>query len=213
VPALALFFLPLDQFDLLSVRPIGGEGFLTILGATPSASFAFLGFEVLLVVFPFITNRQRIFRIYTLTLATITVIYMWNAVVIFGVLGIEYTQIQVWPMIKYLHIGTLPVVERVDNLFQFIWFAQVIAVVAVQYYAAASTLAAITSKRAYHLWAALLWPIVYLIAVLPVRQVTILRAEHIVGRLGMAFIAVMVSVLLLVAWLRGLDESEGALGK
>ncbi len=80
VVAFLLFSLSLREFNILNIRPVGAEGLGAIISGVPEASFAFLGFDVLLVFFPLVVNRQRIFRIYMLALALITFVYILNTV-------------------------------------------------------------------------------------------------------------------------------------
>lgn len=202
-----LFSLSLREFNILNIRPVGAEGMAAILGGVPEASFAFLGFDVLLVFFPLVANRQRIFRVYMLALALITFVYMTNALFIYGVMGVEHTVQQVWPLINYLRIGTLPILERVDKLFLYIWTAQVIVVVGVRYYVGTFIFATLTGKTHHDLWAILVWPALFAVAILPNRQLEIFSFGGLVGRWGFLLVMVIVLLLLMVAVLRGLDES------
>ena len=206
--ALLLFLLPVRQFDLLNLRPVGAEGFGAIVSAVPEASFAFLGFEVMLVFFPFIINRDKVLRVTLSALGMITLLYIGNLILIYGVLGIEHTVNQTWPLINYLRIGSLPIVQRVDNLVLFIWTAQVLGVVAIQYFAGTFTLATLTRHHYHDIWAITLWPVVYVMAIYPDRLPDVFAISDLVGRWGLIGILVVTVILLVVAKIRGLDESK-----
>lgn len=208
LPAFLLFLLPLSEVNPLNLMPVGGEGAAAILKGVPEAGFAYLGFEILLVFFPLVVYRQRIFRVYTLALAAVTLAYMATAVSIYGVLGVEQTIHQVWPLINYLRIGTTPFIERVDNPVLFIWTAQVFGVTAIQYYAGSFTAATLAGKRRHDLWALGLAPVLYAIAIAPNRLVDVLMVSDLVAMWGLAYLVGVTALLLAVAAARGLDEGK-----
>lgn len=208
IPALLLFLLPLKEFELLNLTPVGGEGINAIVRGVPEAAFAYLGFEILVIFFPLLINRERVFRIYTLALATVTAFYALNALLIYGVLGVEQTTLQVWPLINYLRIGTSPVLERVDNIFLFIWTAQVFGVTVIQYFVATFAFATLTGKSRHDLWALLFAPVLYIISRFPDRLTDVIRVSDIVGIWGTVFLVSITVIMLLVAVIRGLDERK-----
>lgn len=210
IPAVLLFFLPLPEFQILNITPVGGEGLMAILRGVPEAGFAYLGFEVLVMFFPLVINRERVFRVYTLALSVVTVFYASNAVIIYGVLGVEQTTLQIWPLINYLRIGTTPVVERVDNILLFIWTAQVFGVTAIQYFAGSFAFATMVGKTHHDLWALLFAPALYMIARYPGRLLDVINVSDIVGIWGTVFLFSMIILLLAVAMIRGLDERKEA---
>jgi len=207
IVAFLLFSLSLREFNILNLRPLGAEGLAAILSGVPEASFAFLGFDVLLVFFPLVVNRQRIFRIYMLALTLITFVYILNTVFIYGVMGVESALLQDWPLIHYLRIGTTPILERVDKLFLYIWTAQVTVVVGVRYYVGTFIFSTLAGKTHHDLWALLLWPALYAVAMLPQSQLDIFNVSGLVGLWGFVLVITLVLLLLIVAVIRGLDES------
>lgn len=206
--ALLLFLLPVREFDLLNLRPVGAEGWRAIVSAVPESSFAYLGFEVMVIFFPFIINRHKVLRVTYLALAVVTMLYAGNLILIYGVMGIEHSVNQVWPLINYLRIGALPIVQRVDNLVLFVWTAQVMAVAAIQYYAGTFTVATLTRHHYHDIWAITLWPLVYGLAIYPDNLVQVFALSDFVGRWGIIGILGITGLLLLVAKIRGLDESR-----
>ena len=202
------FLLPLGQFNLLNLRPVGQEGLEAVVRAIPETSYSYLGFEVLLVFFPLILNRHRAARLYLLGITVVIIFYVGTFLMVIGVMGVEHVQLQVWPVMAYLGIGTLPVIERIDNLFLFYWTAKIVGLISIQYYAAVTTAASLTDRRYYSLWTLLLVPVLYAATVLPDRQVEIFEMARLVGSWGAVFIAALVILLLVVAVIRGLDEGK-----
>lgn len=205
---LLLFLLPLGEFNFLNLRPVGQEGLEAIVSAIPEISYSYLGFEVLLVFFPLILNRQRVVRLYLLGITVVIIFYTGTTLLAIGTMGLEHVQVQVWPVMEYLGLGRLPIIERIDNLFLFYWTVKIIGMISIHYYAAAITAASLTGRRYYSLWTLILVPILYAITVLPDRQVETFDWVRIVGSWGVVFVAALVILLLVVAVIRGLDEGK-----
>lgn len=205
-----LWLAPAGEFTLLNLRPVGAEGITAILRGAEKASFSFLGFEVMLIFFPFIINRKKALRVTLLALALIILVYLGNVILIFGTRGVEYTVLQKWPLATYLRVGQLALVQRVDALVLFFWTAQIIAELAIQYFAGTFTLATLTRHHYHDLWALVCWPLVYGVAVIPVRLSVVFDLMELVGRWGLMGVTALVVILLLVAKVRGLDERKEA---
>lgn len=208
IAILFVYLLPLGEFDLLNLRPVGAEGWRAILAAVPESAFSFLGFEVMLVFFPFIINRDKALRLTLIALAIVTFLYAGNVIITYGVLGVEHAVVQIWPLMNYLRIGVLPFIQRVDNLVIFVWTAQVMAVVAISYFASTFTLATLTRRRYHDIWAVAASPLVYAVAILPERLSQAFDLGAAVAQWGLIGIIGGTALLLLVAILRGLDESK-----
>lgn len=202
-----LWLAPAGDFNLLNLRPVGAEGVLAILRGAEKATFSFLGVEVMLVFFPLISNRKKALKVTLMALTAITLLYVGNILLIFGARGVEYTMLQKWPLMTYLRVGRLPVVQRVDALVLFFWTAQIISELAIQYYAGTITLASFTGNRYHDIWALVCWPLIYLVVSIPLRLSQVFDYTEILGRWGVVGIIAVVVLLLLVAKLRGLDES------
>jgi hypothetical protein len=129
-------------------------------------------------------------------------------IMVYGVSGVEHTRQQIWPLMEYLATGRLLFIERIDNLFLFVMTVKIIGLVAVQYYAAAVTMAHITSKKLFGLWTLVLLPAVFAIAYLPGHQYQVFQMAALMGTGGFVFIISLVLLLLLVAVIRGQDERK-----
>lgn len=202
-----LWLVPAGDFNLLNLKPVGVEGVWAVLRGAEKAGFSFLGFEVMLIFYPFLARRDRALRLTLLALAFVTAIYIGNAALIFGTRGVEYTMQQKWPLMSYLRVGQLPVVQRVDALVLFFWTAQIIVETTIQYFAGTFTLATLTKKRYHDVWALVCWPILYASGVIPIRLSQVFDWIDIVGRWGLLGVAAVVLILLATAKLRGMDES------
>ena len=119
-----IWLTPLGEFNSLHLLPVGAEGVVAIAEGALEAFFSFLGFEALLVFYPLIANQQKVLKVTLIALVFITLLYAGNVILTFGVLGVEHTMLQKWPVISYLRVGSLPFARRVDTVVLFFWTAQ-----------------------------------------------------------------------------------------
>lgn len=208
-----LMFLPMAQFNFIHLKPVGQEGLLTIARAAPRASFAYLGFETLLVLFPLVQSRGKVYRLYTMAISLAGILFAGTALMVYGVSGVEHTRLQIWPVMEYLATGRLLFIERIDNLFLFVMTFKVVGLVAVQYYAAAVTMAHITNKKLYALWVLVLLPVLFAVAFLPAHQYQVFQLAAFLGPAGFTFIFSLVLLLLVVAIIRGKDDRKEEAGQ
>lgn len=203
-----MFLIPLQEFQSLNLRPVGSEG-LKILQAVPNATFSFLGFEVMLVFFPFLINKNKAVKLTSLAIGSVTAAYAADAILVYGVLGIEYTLNLIWPLMTYMRIGSLPFLQRVDNILLFAWSALILSVVTVHYFAATYTLAIVSGRKYHDIWALACLPLVYVAALLPSNLTEVFTLSEVIGMIGYPFFMGITVLMLIVAKIRGLDEREG----
>jgi spore germination protein (amino acid permease) len=208
VTIVLMFLIPIPEFVSLNLRPVGAEG-LKILQAVPKAAFAYLGLEVMLVLFPFIINKNKVLKLNSIALGIVTGAYAADAILVFGVLGIEYTLNLVWPLMIYMRIGSLPFLQRVDNLLLFGWTTLIISVAAVHYFSATYTLATLTRRQYHDIWSLVCLPLVYVVSRFPTSIVAVFDLSKLIGIVGYSFCLGITALMLIVAKIRGLDEREG----
>lgn len=208
VVVLLLWLVPIGELNLLNLRPVGAEGLLAIVQGGQEATFSFLGFEVMLVFFPLMRNRNKVLHVTLLALGVITLLYAGNVALTHGVLGVEQTLLQQWPLMNYLRVGMLPFLKRVDSIVLFFWMAKILAGVAVQYFAGTFVLATLTGRNYHDIWALVCVPLVYIFSTLPENLATVVAISDLFSRGSVFGIMGLTMLLLVVAKVRGLDESK-----
>ena len=203
-----LWLVPLSEFSILNLRPVGAEGIAAIASGAQEAFFSFLGVEVILVFFPLVREKKKVLQVTLQALGAVTVLYMGITILTYGVLGVEHTVMQKWPLMSYLRIGTLPFVQRIDALFLFFWSTLIMTKIAIQYYAGTFVLATLTGSRYHDIWALGCWPLLYLVAIAPQGLTQIFKLIELTGRWAFIGVLSITALMLLVAKIRGLDESE-----
>ncbi|UTR12688.1 spore germination protein [Evansella sp. LMS18] len=123
-----LFILPVlslpayGNVEFRYLLPVGGSGLFTILSKIPDGFLSFIGFEVMLFLYPFVkgTNKQKylaatysniFFTVYTTYFSILTYIFF----------SPEELKLVPQPVLYILKAFTFPVFERVDILFLSTW--------------------------------------------------------------------------------------------
>ncbi|QWC21313.1 spore germination protein [Bacillus haikouensis] len=125
VSTIVLFIYPVDWRYLL---PIGASGGLTILKGAKEAYFSMLGFELLLILYPYFQNNgsPAIYRAATAANLSVTLVYTFLTIVSTVTFSPEEIKIVPQPVLYYVKSLYLQVVERVDLLFASFWVVNVI---------------------------------------------------------------------------------------
>jgi spore germination protein (amino acid permease) len=125
VSVIVLFIYPIDWRYLF---PIGASGGLTILKGAKEAYFSMLGFELLLILYPFFKHNgdRAILKAVTTANLSVTLVYAFLTIVSIVTFSPEELKIIPEPVLYYVKSLYLQVIERVDLLFASIWVVNVI---------------------------------------------------------------------------------------
>ncbi|MBM7649106.1 spore germination protein (amino acid permease) [Bacillus ectoiniformans] len=121
----ALFSYPVDIRYLL---PLNQTSIGMILKGTKEAYFSMLGFELLLILFPFIQSKKSTSILKTATLAnvTVTTIYIFLTVACLLVFSPAELKVVPQPVLYLVKALYLKILERVDLVFVSLWVVSVI---------------------------------------------------------------------------------------
>jgi spore germination protein (amino acid permease) len=100
--------------DFHHLLPIWDHSMKDLLMAAQSMSFTNLGFETLLFYYPFIKNPKKAKKWTHMGLATITLVYVYIAIVSFVFFTPEQLVKEIWATLDIFKIIHLPVVERIE---------------------------------------------------------------------------------------------------
>ncbi|MDF2524117.1 MAG: hypothetical protein K0R31_1758 [Clostridiales bacterium] len=118
---LGLATLNLPGFDYTQLLPIGMHGISGIVKSLPPSTFAYMGFETLLFIFPFIKDKQNIGKYALAGAAATTLLFVLFVVVSLGVFGEEFLKKRLFAVVGLARMIKLPVLERVDLYFLAMW--------------------------------------------------------------------------------------------
>lgn len=127
---LFLVFLELLSFKDTNYKylfPIGQAGFKNIMIGSHDSLMAMLGFESLLVIYPFVKGNQKdILKSSTIAVTFVAVLYTFFVITSYIVFSPEEITIVSEPILYMLKALSYEVVERLDLIFLSIWVVPII---------------------------------------------------------------------------------------
>lgn len=125
-----LIFLEICSLAHINVRylfPIGQSGVKNILLGSHDALVSMLGFEVILVVFPFVNaSHKEIFKKGTMAISFVTILYTFFLIVSYMSFSKKEIEIIPEPILYSLKALSYEVVERLDLVFLSIWVVPIL---------------------------------------------------------------------------------------
>lgn len=126
---LSLMILNSHNFRISELFPVGSAGIRNIISSLPKTTFAFMGFETLLFIFPYIKEHQKVTR-YTV-IAVLTTVFIYTSIVItsIGVFGEHLLEKRYVAIIGLSRMLKLPILERVDLYYLSVWVSGMVLVI------------------------------------------------------------------------------------
>ncbi|MBU3182638.1 GerAB/ArcD/ProY family transporter [Clostridium psychrophilum] len=116
-----LFFLVFKDLRFNFLLPIGQSGIEGIKASFTPSIYAFLGYEVISVIYPEITNKKKAMKYSIGSNIITTAFYILLILVITSFFGEEMLKKSVHPTITLSRAYKAPIIERMDILFIAIW--------------------------------------------------------------------------------------------
>lgn len=116
------FFILHKYYRLTFIMPIGCSGLSNILNACLPASFLYFTPELVLIIYPFITDKTNVSKSLFISNIISTIMLTSIALVITMYFGENMLKILHMPLVSLSRAFSGPITERVDLLFMGIWF-------------------------------------------------------------------------------------------
>lgn len=164
-----VFLVPINKADLTEFLPFFRNSVGDLASATFNTIYTFLGFELLLVAAPHITDKSKGITILKTTFFAVTLTYFYIVIVVIAVLGLAKTKITTWPSMSIMMSVSGPgrVLERLGAVAVSAWVLIVFTTVSGYYVSSVTMFANLFRNKDVRLYAILFAPVVYIIAILP----------------------------------------------
>lgn len=116
-----LFLLVFKDLRFTFLLPIGESGIEGIKASINPCIYAFLGFEVISVIYPEITNKQKTMKYALSANVATTIFFVILLLVCTSFFGEEMLKRSMYPIIKLSRSYRAPVIERIDLIFICSW--------------------------------------------------------------------------------------------
>ncbi|WP_127580377.1 GerAB/ArcD/ProY family transporter [Paenibacillus koleovorans] len=189
------FLHPQNIFPLLNHS--GGE----LLLSSKSMALEFLGFETLLLFYPFIRTPEKSRKWAHLTLGFITCLYLMILVLTFMFFSEGQLRHSIWPTIDVVSIFEVPLLQRLEYFFISLWLIKIVAGVSLYVWAACRGM-----KTAFH-FGATYCLIGFLIVMVVLNYFiadhrTIHHISDLYGTIGFYFICAYIPFIAVCVWIR-----------
>ncbi|MFT9495370.1 GerAB/ArcD/ProY family transporter [Anaerosolibacter sp.] len=209
IPFALLIFVGLPEASLTNLRPIGGTGIVTILRGIVPSFFSFAGYEVLLIIYPYISNKQEpIMKYSIISVIMVTLFYTATVASQIALYGPQELVHVLYPSINYLTAVDFPVIERMEIFFTIFWALTVLGTISIQYLAGSIVLQSIFSKKKTSFFTYTLFPIIYLITLYPRNTVEVIAFGEKAGSANIFFGFLLPIILFILYFIKGRGSSN-----
>lgn len=122
VVVLLFIVLLYKDFRLSFLMPLGEAGIISILYSTKTSFFAFIGFELIAFLYPYISDRNKVLR-WHITASLVSMMFFIIIVATStAVFGENLLSILSMPFFNLSRVYNAPILERVDLYLIALWF-------------------------------------------------------------------------------------------
>lgn len=215
IALLLVIALNFQDFEIRNLRPLISKGLTTTLieafEATPKVITAFLGFEIVFFIIPFMQDPDKITPYAAGGVLLPTIIYTALTAMCIGVFGIELTKRVLYPTISLARVIEFPgsFAERFDILVSVLWILGVFTSINLLFYMASFGITRIVGLKNFRPFIFILVPFIYLVAILPQNIYQIFFLIQIAGYAGI-LVTLFPVLLLLISKITGKGEKQHA---
>lgn len=130
--------MSLGIFEIDNVRPVLGLGMLPVLKGIKTATLAFLGPEIMLLIVAFMKKPDKAVKVVLVGLSIPLIFYVITVVMVIGALSIDGVVMKTWPTLELMRSFEIPglIFERFESFLLVIWIMQIFATFTITFYAA-----------------------------------------------------------------------------
>jgi spore germination protein (amino acid permease) len=212
IPIILVMFFTLGETDFTNLLPILHNEPLNYIGATGKALFAFIGFQSIYLVLPYIKNRNNISKILFKSMLFAVLFYVLIFTFVLAVFSIEQTKVLLWPtitMIKSVCISSF-FVERWEGVAMAFWILFYFTTFTNIYYLSADVGKSIFKLEDVKLSSLIMAPAIYVIALYPENIAEVYNFEmKIIPISSLAMLVILPIILYLISILKKKGGRKG----
>lgn len=198
------------EFELDNIRPVLAEGFMPVWKGIPSSAFSYSGFEIMLVLSAFMKEPRDAVKSMLRGIGLLIPLYTLTVLVTIGTLTVDEVKTLTWPTMSVAKDIELPggFFERFESLFSVLWVISMYATFVPYYYVASLGLGHLFRTN-YRTFIYLLFPVVYLVAMMPKTLNNVLRFGNFLNDFALFIVVIMPLYFWIFVKLRGKGHANG----
>ncbi|WP_156288765.1 GerAB/ArcD/ProY family transporter [Oceanobacillus salinisoli] len=107
---------PFTQMDITHLQPMFVSSFPELLSGAKTTSYTFMGFEILLLVYPFIQNKKKARFPAFLAISWTTFLVLLTTIIVIGYFSYQQIARREWVLLGLFKIQNLTFIERFDYI-------------------------------------------------------------------------------------------------
>lgn len=165
---LYLIIVSLPKNDYSNLRPFFTHPVSDYISGLRSGTFAFSGFEILLIMFPFLRKPKEAFKVSSITMLGITALYTIVTILCLAKLGAKETASMIYPTVTLIKASEVPggFIERQEGVLLAVWVIFVFTTLAGMIYAASVITGDILKQRKRTHAVSIYIPVIYVVSLL-----------------------------------------------
>ncbi|TCP57709.1 spore germination protein (amino acid permease) [Tumebacillus sp. BK434] len=195
---MALLVVPIQDLQTDYYRPLFHVKLISLLQATWEVGISAVGFELLLVIYPFLQYKKKALLASSIGTWMTTAIYLIVVLIAIGFYSQEQIKSMLSPTLHLFKIVMLPIIERIEHIGIVTW-SFLIVNTAASYIWAASRYLAHFNKWRPTTCVLVLAPIVYGIGIYPRNLMDLTTMQELAGMIGALVSVGLPPLLLLIA--------------
>ncbi len=201
---LIVTFMSLGIFEIDNVRPVLGLGMLPVLKGIKTATLAFLGPEIMLLIVAFMKKPDKAVKVVLVGLSIPLIFYVITVVMVIGALSIDGVVMKTWPTLELMRSFEIPglIFERFESFFTCDLDYANICYLYYHLLCSFFRLAQLFKKNIHPFMYGLL-PIIYIIAMIPKNINDLFKFGDMIGNIALFLFGVLPLMLLLISKLKG----------
>ncbi|KXS40371.1 MULTISPECIES: GerAB/ArcD/ProY family transporter [unclassified Candidatus Frackibacter] len=203
-PAFLLILPIFTRAELLNFQPFLGTGFMNIIEGSYITMFSYIGPEIILLIFPFIKEKNKALKSSTLGLGVVTLTYLFIVTASIGFYGVETLQFISWPTINLLKAVRIPFFGRLEFVFMFIWIAIAFTTISSYFFMSSYGLTQLLHWEDQRYAAFILLPFIAEVAIIPKNILQVFDYTSLIATIGVLLFFTTPLLLLIIAKLRGI---------
>lgn len=203
---LLVAFMSFGIFEIDNLRPVLGLGVMPVLKGVKTATLAFLGPEIMLLLVALMkqSEKAKAVKVALIGLTIPLIFYVITVVMVIGALSIDGVVTRTWPTLELMRSFEIPglIFERFESFLLVIWIMQIFATFTITYFAAALGLAQLFKKNIQPFIFGLL-PIIYIISMTPKNINDLFKFGDMIGNAALFLFGGFPVILLFISRLKG----------
>ncbi|ARU60556.1 hypothetical protein CBW65_05295 [Tumebacillus avium] len=195
---MALLIVPAQEIQGDYYRPLLDFKVMELLSATWQVSVSAVGFELLMVIYPFLQYKKKTMLASSIGVWMTTVIYLIVVLISIGFYSQEQIKTMLSPTLHLFKIVMLPIIERIEHIGIVTWSFLVVNTAASYLWAAGRYLIRF-NKWKPNTCILLIAPVLFGIGIYPTDMLTLTQMQDLAGLIGVIMSIALPPLLLITA--------------